>query len=208
MFKSIFSLSPLLHFLPPSFFVANPALWFPGSARLSISSSLHLSAAAEPGPHHPACQSPLYTFNPSYPSLCKADSHTVPRPPHHHHPRTTTISPSSFQNNCHHRRIEIPLTLKPAHSRTNIYRRLNGENTQKDTWGEIQAWTHAQTEEKANTGQRNDLCYIIKHKGHSEHQWHYSFLQAEYKFGILEDKIESGFWTGGPDALMQTHVTL
>lgn len=92
MFKSIFSLSPLLHFLPLSFFVANPALRFPGSARLSISSSsLHLSAAAEPGPHHPACQSPLYTFNPSYPSLCKADSHTVPPPvppspsPHHHH---------------------------------------------------------------------------------------------------------------------------
>lgn len=56
-----------------------------------------------------------------------------PVPPHHRHPRTTTTSTSSFQNNCHHRRIEIPLTLQPAHSRTNIYRRLNGENTQKDT---------------------------------------------------------------------------
>lgn len=72
----------------------------------------------------------------------------------------------------------------------------------------IQAWTHAQTEGKANTGQINDLCYVIIHKGHSAHQWHYSFLQAEYKFGIPEDKIESGFWTGGLDALMQTHVTL
>lgn len=58
---------------------------------------------------------------------------------------TTTTSPSSFQNNCHHRSIEIPLTLKPAHPHTNIYRHLNRENTQKDT------------STRTNTGQRNDL---------------------------------------------------
>lgn len=42
------------------------------SQALSISNSLHLSAAAEPEPHPHACQSQLHTFNPSYPSLCKA----------------------------------------------------------------------------------------------------------------------------------------
>lgn len=100
LFKSVISLVPFL-FLSVSLFVADPALWFPSSARLSISCSLHLSAAAEPGPHHPACQSPLYTFNPSYPSPCKAASLPSPLP------RSKQPPPQ--------KRRDPPLTLTPTH---------------------------------------------------------------------------------------------
>lgn len=90
--------------------MADPALWFPGSARLSISSSsLHLSAAAEPGPHHPACQSPLYTFNPSYPSLCKAASRTAPLLLCSKQPPSTEALRSSFNSHANTH------SLTPAH---------------------------------------------------------------------------------------------
>lgn len=99
-----FSLSLLGLSFPLPLFVPNPVLWFPGSARLSISSSLHLSAAAEPGPHHPTCQSLLYTFNPSDPSFCKATLHTVPLllskqpPPQKHWDPPLTLSKAHTQH--------------------------------------------------------------------------------------------------------------
>lgn len=66
-FKSVNSSAPF--FLSPSLCGRPSAVV---SQALSISNSLHLSAAAEPEPHPHACQSQLHTFNPSYPSLCKA----------------------------------------------------------------------------------------------------------------------------------------
>lgn len=97
-----------------------------GSAQLSISSSLHLRAAAEPGPHHPACQSPLYTFNPSYPSLCKAASHTAPLspPPFKTAPPSTEALRSSFNS--------LTSTHSPAHKNTStptMWYRYGGTHT-------------------------------------------------------------------------------
>lgn len=151
-FKSIiFSGSTLSLSLPLFLFAANPALWFPGSARLSISSSLHLSSAAEPGPHHPACQSPLYTFNPSYPSPCKAASHTpTSPPPFKTTPSTDALrSPFNFQPNTHtfiytftHKRSPSVLQTKHTHNKIQIRRH---RYTHMNTHTNRQAGRHCTT---------------------------------------------------------------
>lgn len=61
------------------FFELDPALKFPGWTQLSVRTSLHLSGAAEPGLHHPTCQSQPYTFNPLH--LSEADLTTAPPSP-------------------------------------------------------------------------------------------------------------------------------
>ncbi len=138
-FKCIISPAPL-HLSPPqSLFVADLALWFPGSTRLSISSSLHLSAAAEPGPHHPVCQSPLYTFNPSYPSLCKAASHPPPPYP----PLSKQPSPQKQRSP-----FDSPTN---THSLTHAHRNIRHRSNRQDTltiryrYRDVHTHTHTHT---------------------------------------------------------------
>lgn len=119
----------------------NPAPWF--SRALSISSSLHLSAAAEPEPHQPACQSPLHTFNPSYPSLCKA----ALLAPHHPHP--------PFKTAPFHRSAEILLSLSQQHRSTCACAPEDSLTSTKHARGVIQMHmpmnAHAKTNRRAET---------------------------------------------------------